>query len=142
MRSILRHQPAAFVSLLFCLIILAMYFAISRQTGGMFVYPLDDSYIHLALARTLIQSHTWGIDRSHFASTSSSPGWTVLLAGLDLLVGSHLFNGIALNVVFAIGFFFFVDFGLKSFFSQASLWVRYLTLLILLFCTPLSSLNT
>jgi hypothetical protein len=141
MRSILRRQPAVVVSLLFCLVILVMYSTIVRQTGGTFVYPLDDSYIHLTLARTLAQHHVWGISASSFASASSSPGWTLLLAITDVLIGSHLLNGIGLDVIFAIALLFAVDYGIQLFVPSVKLWFRYLALLVVLFCTPLTSLT-
>jgi hypothetical protein len=118
-----------------------MYAITVRQVGGTFIYPLDDSYIHLALARTLALLHVWGINGTHFASSSSSPGWTVLLAITDALIGPHLVNGIVLNVIVAIGLLFVVDYGIKFFVPSAALWFRYLALLIILFCTPLTSLT-
>src|SRR6185312_12642286 len=93
MRDILRRPPALFVSLLFSLLILILCLIVIRQ-NGIFVYPLDDSYIHLSLARTLAFHHVWGIEPTAFASASSSPGWTLLLAAVDVLIGPHLLNGI------------------------------------------------
>ena len=141
MRSLLRRQPAVFVSLLFCLVILILYSIIVRQKGGVFLYPLDDSYIHLALARTLVLHHVWGIDATIFASASSSPGWTLLLAAIDVLIGPHLLNGIALNVIFAIAVLFAVDYGIRGFAPSTALSLRYLALLVILFGTPLTCLT-
>ena len=40
------------------------------------VLPIDDGYIHLALARTLAERGVWSIDPDgSFSSPSSSPGW-------------------------------------------------------------------
>lgn len=139
MRSILR-QPALIVSLLFSLVILAMYAIVGRLNGGTFIYPLDDSYIHLALARTLALHRVWGIDAAAFASASSSPGWTLLLAITDALIGPHLLNGLALNVIFAIALLYAVDYGIRLFTPSVALWFRYLVLLVILFCTPLTCL--
>jgi hypothetical protein len=50
------------------------------ESAGRFAYPLDDTYIHMAIARTLADSGVWGIDASEFVSSSSSMGWTMLLA--------------------------------------------------------------
>jgi hypothetical protein len=136
-----QRLPAAVVSLLFALIILAMYAITVRQTGGVYVYPLDDSYIHLALARCLDLHHVWGIDGTSFASASSSPGWTVLLTFADWLLGLHLVNAIVLDVVFAIALLFAVDYSLRSFVPSVSTGFRYFTLLAIVFFTPLASLT-
>jgi hypothetical protein len=55
---------------------------------GAYAYSDDDAYIHLGIARNLLEHHVWGIDASGFASTSSSPGWTMLLA----LLGAKLWS--------------------------------------------------
>lgn len=51
-----------------------------RNTGGHFCYPLDDTFIHMAVSKNLAQYGNWGITSSGFVSTSSSPLFTVLLA--------------------------------------------------------------
>jgi hypothetical protein len=139
--SVLQRLPAAVVSLLFILLILAMYTITVRQIGGVFVYPLDDSYVHLALARSLDLHHVWGIDGTSFASASSSPGWTVLLMFADWLLGLHLVNAIVLDVVFAIALLFAVDYRMRSFVPSVTLGFRYFTLLAIMFFTPLASLT-
>jgi hypothetical protein len=139
--SLLRRSPAAVVSFLFCLLIFTLYLVVKGQTGGLFVYPLDDSYIHLALARNLALHHVWGIEPARFASASSSPGWTVLLASIDALAGPHLLVGLVLNVAFAVAFLFTVDYGLRSFAPSAKLWFHYAILLLIILGTPLVSLT-
>ncbi len=52
----------------------------SVRANGSFVFPLDDAYIHLGLARTLAEHGTWGINAGEFASATSSPLYTALLA--------------------------------------------------------------
>jgi len=139
--SLLRRNPAAVVSFLFCLLIFALCLVIKGQTGGLFVYPLDDSYIHLALARNLALHHVWGIEPTRFASASSSPGWTLLLASIDTLAGPHLLFGLILDVAFTVAFLFTVDYGLRSFAPSAKVWFRYATLVLIILGTPLVSLT-
>lgn len=48
-------------------------------TNGVFIYSLDDPYIHLALAENITQGH-YGINTSEMAAPSSSILWPFLLA--------------------------------------------------------------
>jgi hypothetical protein len=59
----------------------------SRETGGLFAYALDDTYIHLELAWQLATTGTWGINPGEPASASSSPLWSLLLAAAMAATG-------------------------------------------------------
>lgn len=78
---------------------------ISARTlsGRAFVYPLDDAYIHLAVARTLAEHGTWGVNPGEVASASSSPLWTLLLAGGFRLLGPWPLLPLLLNGIAAAG---------------------------------------
>ena len=65
----------------------ALYGVTCRVVGGAFVFPLDDAYIHLGVARNLAEHGSWGVNPGEFASASSSPLWTLLLAGAFWLLG-------------------------------------------------------
>lgn len=56
------------------------------RNGGHWVYVLDDSYIHMAMARTFADSFEWGVVPEGYEAASSSPAWTLLLAGAFRLV--------------------------------------------------------
>lgn len=72
------------------LVVTALLFAASlHRTGGRVVYLIDDPAIHLSLAGNLAHHGTWGVVPHHFQSASSSPLWSVLLAGY-ILVASGL----------------------------------------------------
>jgi hypothetical protein len=69
------------------------------------VLPIDDGYIHLAVARTLAEHGAWSIDpEGPFTSPSSSPGWVVLLAMAMKLVGPSVWVPVAINAVLSAGF--------------------------------------
>ncbi|QMU57054.1 MAG: hypothetical protein GKR98_01865 [Boseongicola sp.] len=60
-------------------------FAMARAGGG-YEYPLDDVYIHLAVAEQIAAGH-YGVNSSEFASAASSPLYPLLLtpfAGSEL----------------------------------------------------------
>ena len=50
-----------------------------KRTGGVFMYPVDDVFIHLELAHNLAKSGTWGINPDVFSPASSSILYTLLL---------------------------------------------------------------
>jgi hypothetical protein len=66
------------------------------------VYSLDDPYIHLALARTWLRSHSVGISPGQFAPASSSPLWTLILVCLSACFGLHDGLPLLLNVLLSI----------------------------------------
>ncbi len=51
-----------------------------RKTNGTFCYPLDDTFIHMAVAKNTALFSNWGITPHEWVSTSSSPFFTALLA--------------------------------------------------------------
>ena len=76
-----RGHGALVAALTFFLVLLAGLHQLAvRYAGGSFTYPLDDTYIHLAMAKHFAQGQGWGISAGHFASSSSSPLWTLLLS--------------------------------------------------------------
>jgi hypothetical protein len=49
-----------------------------KYTHGVFIYPYDDTFIHLRIADNLIKG-SWGINEKEFASASSSVLYTLIL---------------------------------------------------------------
>ena len=68
------------VLLVFIGSVVFFYFSILNATSGNFVYPLDDTYIHLSIAKHWIVSGFPSINTGEFAFLTSSPLWTVLIA--------------------------------------------------------------
>lgn len=108
----MKHKVLLFSLIIFNFCILTVIYFLMQKTGGKYIYPLDDTYIHMSISKTLAQSGTWGINKDVFASASSSPLFTVMLASLFLLFGINdniplVLNIVLINVFFVASFYFF-----------------------------------
>jgi hypothetical protein len=82
-------------------LVLVLHGAILRHTGGEPSYPVDDAFIHLAIAKSLAFSGTFGVVPHTFASASSSIVWPWLLAGLFRVCGDSPWAPWWLNLALA-----------------------------------------
>ena len=85
------------IYLLACGILLILSLA---RTEWHLVYPLDDAYIHMAIAKNLAGHGVWGVTRYEFTSCSSSPLWIILLSGLYRIFGVNEWIPLLLNLLF------------------------------------------
>ncbi len=81
---------------------------------GQWIYALDDAYIHTAIAKNFALHGVWGISQYGFASASSSPLWTALLALFYVIIGPWELLPLILNLIFAVMLVFVVDFVLAE----------------------------
>jgi uncharacterized MnhB-related membrane protein len=110
-----------------------------RYSRGHIVYALDDAYIHMAMARNLAEHGVFGVTRYGFTSSSSSPLWTLALAGLFALIGARNWLPLALNLVFAASLLLVADRVLLA--HGVASRARFLALLAVAFLTPLPALT-
>lgn len=94
-------------------VLAVMIFQIVRLNDGQYVYPLDDAYIHLAIAKNLSQHGVWGVTQYETSSASSSILWTLVLAGLFKIGGVSDMAPLALNIVFTGVLLFLIDWSLQ-----------------------------
>lgn len=97
-----RLSPKSVLALLLCATIgsiLSVLLVSLSNNDGTFTYALDDPYIHIALAKTLSESGTWGFAPGEFASGSSSPLWTILLAALYFVFGVQEWMPLAIGTI-------------------------------------------
>lgn len=94
-----------YLVIIFFTFILGFYFylAYSNLSGNVFIYPLDDAYIHLALARNFAENGVWGVNPGSFDSASSSILYTLILSGLIKLFGESVYYPLLVNVVAGYG---------------------------------------
>ncbi len=108
-------------------------------TRGQLIYPLDDAYIHLAVAKNLAQNGSWSLNGTNFCSCSSSLLWTVLISAFYLFLGEHaLLAPLGVNILLGSGFLIFAYYWLKDAYNN------HITILVILvsaiFFTPLPML--
>lgn len=84
-------------------ICLFYYVGSISKTDGHYVYPIDDAYIHLAMAKNFALHEVWGITRYQFSSTSSSPLFTFIISSLINVFGNNDQIPLYFNVLFGLG---------------------------------------
>ena len=101
-KQIKSSYPILIASLIFILSIIFFLLCILRENNNHFIYCLDDSYIHLTLARNFAANFILAINPGEFAYSTSSPLWTFLLANLIKLFGNNQYYPLFLNIVFSL----------------------------------------
>ena len=102
-----------------------------------FNYALDDAYIHMGIAKNLVNYGHWATNQMNFASASSSPLWVLIISAVYLVTGVNTITPFILNLLF----------GLLSIIIFQSLLRKYgvtkyfiLFLLAFIFITPLPAM--
>jgi hypothetical protein len=110
------------------------------QTGGAYTYPLDDTYIHLAIARSLADAGVYGVTPAGFTSASSSIGWPLVLAAARKIAGERLLAPLALNVLAGAWLVVVVAQALEREGARAPVSTRALWVLLVVGLAPLPTL--
>lgn len=69
------------------------------QTGGKFIYAIDDAYIHLAYAKNFVFNGINGINKYETSSAISSPLWTGILVLYFFMFGLNEYLLLILNII-------------------------------------------
>ncbi|PSL20338.1 hypothetical protein [Chitinophaga ginsengisoli] len=104
------------------------------QTGGHFCYPLDDTFIHLSIAKNFALHGVWGINAQEFSAASSSPLYTLLLATFFKAGINSIWMPFYINVCFAFLLVIMTDKLLRRFSLPAA--IRCITLISLVILVP------
>lgn len=75
-----KKWSALWFALLFYWLLVSILIFASITNIGHFGYPIDDTYIHMAMAKHLAKDGFWGVSEFGFSSSTSSPLWTFLIA--------------------------------------------------------------
>ena len=109
-----------------------------QQTGGHLIYVLDDAYIHMAMAKNIVQHGVYGVTQYEFSSSSSSPVWTLLLASFYVVFGTREWIPFVLNVLFASTILVAIYLIFRH--ASMSTVLSFITLLAIAFFTPFPAL--
>lgn len=136
---IARHWPLLSLVAAYWLTVAVLLVLSAGMNQGHLVYALDDAYIHMSMAKNLVAHHVWGVTRYHFASSTSSPLWTALLALTYRVFGVNDLSPLVLNLfsgalAIAVGYLFLRTYAASSVMILA-------ILLVAVFTTPLPALT-
>ncbi|KMQ65888.1 hypothetical protein ACM39_15790 [Chryseobacterium sp. FH2] len=101
--------------------------------AGKYIYPLDDAYIHLSIAKNFALHNVWGITEYEFSSTTSSPFFTLLLAFFIKCFGNYEYWPIVLNLIAAL----FLLFSINTIFKTVSNKTYFVCINLVIWCMPL-----
>ena len=125
--------PIALIALLLPIVLIELQ--VARASGGTFMYPLDDTFIHMTVAKTLALHGNWGIAPGEFESASSSVGYTLLLAGVFRIFSVHAYIPFVINLLAAMILLYVVDKRLLK--EKVAAFGRMVILLALVVLVPL-----
>lgn len=102
------------VSLWISLLVLSVlcfgyYINVLFKTDFHYTYLLDDTYIHLAMAKNFALHHVWGVTSHEFSSSSSSPLYTFVLSLLISIFGNNDQLPLCVNIIFGAGVVYFLN---------------------------------
>jgi hypothetical protein len=134
--SLFKKNEALLAAVAILLLFIAVFeWGVLQYTQGTFVYPVDDTFIHLAIAKNLVYHHIWGVTPDDFCSASSSILYPLLLAGLSLIAGPFAALPFWVNLAAGITFLVVVQKWLAR--QEIGRTAQYVILLILIFLIPL-----
>ncbi len=105
---------------IFAAVCLFYFFVVLPGTGDRYVYMLDDTYIHLAVAKHFAQDGVWGITKYLFSSTSSSPLFTFLISACIAAFGNSEFIPLYMNAGFGVALVYLLSQYFLGYFTKTA----------------------
>jgi hypothetical protein len=138
-RSVSREPAFLLAAALYLLTSAALLVSAWLLCGRRFIYPLDDAYINMAVAKNFALHGVWGVSPYEFNSTTSSPLYVLLLAGVYRVSGVNDYSPLVLSGLFGLGAVYLAAAILREF-LRTTVQVVVLSAFVLL--TPLFVLGT
>lgn len=96
------------------------YINVLLKTDFSYTYLLDDTYIHLAMAKNFALHNVWGVTSHEFSSSSSSPFFTYFISLLINIFGDNDQLPLYINIIFGVGIVYFLNRYYSRFFKQVN----------------------
>lgn len=96
-----RHWSIAATIILLWLAVAVLVGLSPARTDRHLVYPLDDTYIAMAMAKNVARHGVWGVTRYEFASSLSSILWPIVIAATYRITGTNEVAPLAWNLLWA-----------------------------------------
>ncbi|MDO6433063.1 hypothetical protein Q4E93_20815 [Flavitalea sp. BT771] len=96
-------QQWVYASAVLCFLIIFYFWAepIVYQNNGIFIYPLDEAYIRMAIGKNLALHQYWGLSGQEYAPASSSLLYPIILALFFKIFGIHAVFPFIINLAAA-----------------------------------------
>lgn len=137
-RMVKDHWPVFAAIVVLWVTVFVLLFISLQRTQGQFVYALDDCYIHMAIAKNVVQYGVWGVTHYGFSSTTTSLLWIWLLSSVYFIFGVNEITPLILNLISGTGLLGLVYVILKTY--ECRPWFTFIVLLTLIFFTSLPPL--
>jgi len=140
MKQTLRAKSSKYISFIIAVVLLLglvyyQYTRVLENTDHHLVYALDDTYIHMAMAKNLAKHGVYGVTKYEFSSSSSSPVWTLLLSLFYVIFGVNEWLPLVLNILIAIMILYVMYKILIS--NNVNQYIIAITLIAAIFTIPL-----
>lgn len=119
----------------FVLPILFIETRVLNRTFGIIAYPIDDTFIHLTIAKNIAFHGIWGITSNEFVSAASSLLYPLLLALIIKIAGANIVIPLLVNVAAGIVLLIVLRKWLEK--QQLGAIGQLVVLLSIIFFTPL-----
>ncbi len=128
--------PAVSAVVLVLILTAITVYRIKAGENGHFVYTIDDTYLHMAIAKNLFHHGIWGVSNlSGFSWCSSSLIWPLIIAVSFSIFGMHEYIPFVLNILAAVGVLFYVGYLVRR--TTGSNILNLLILLLVVVFTPI-----
>ena len=137
----MRLWPFILATSCYSVAIALLVFRVGAHTRFQQFYCLDDTYIHLAVAKNLLVNHSFGVTPHVFAAVCSSVIWPFLVSILMAIFGVSSTIPLVMNVVLSIAVLFVCQRCYTSLQPHAPLWMQVFLQLSIVFSTSLIMLT-